>query len=85
MRVNGLIDETGTYRICYGEEAIYTLDTSTGRWAAQNPYETMNEEVYVHIKRGVPGSIDLDPECQVNRDEAQEGHAPARSDFTVVK
>lgn len=85
MKVNGLIDETGTYRICYGDEEIITLDTSTGRWAAQDPYEIMTRDEYTHIRRGVPGSLDLDPECQVNRDESPEGHAPARSDFTVVK
>lgn len=85
MKVNGLIDETGTYRICYGDEEIITLDTSTGRWAAQDPYEIMTRQEHAHIRRGVPGSLDLDPECRVNRDEASEGHALTRSDFTVVK
>lgn len=93
MKVNGLIVETGTYRICYGDEAIYTLDTATGLWTEQIVAPYMDGDTYTQMRRGAPGALNLDDSrCAMRLPEAdtltqQSGNArkPRRSDFTVVK
>lgn len=60
MTVYGMIDETDRYKICYADMAIYTLDAVTGRWTMQQVLRHMDVASYERLKRGVPGSLDLD-------------------------
>lgn len=60
MTVYGMIDETDRCKICHADMAIYTLDAVTGRWTMQQVLRHMDVASCERLKRGVPGSLDLD-------------------------
>lgn len=70
MTVHGLIVDAGEgFKVCYAEDAFYTLQTASGRWVCTSVGGELTKDRYQYIvstAHGIEGDMELDPNLKAN-------------------